>query len=113
MPGLEDLYREIILDHYRSPRNRGELPTPPAVVAQGHNPLCGDEITVYLQVDGDVVSDVKVGGQGCSISQSSASMMSQAIKGKHRRRGPRARAAVQGDDVDRGHRPTTRQRRRR
>jgi nitrogen fixation NifU-like protein len=81
MPGLEDLYREIILDHYRTPRNRGELPTPPAVVAQGHNPLCGDEITVYLQVDGDIVTDVKVGGQGCSISQSSASMMSQAIKG--------------------------------
>ena len=81
MPGLEDLYREIILDHYRTPRNRGELPTPPAVVAQGHNPLCGDEITVYLQVDGDVVNDIKVDGQGCSISQSSASMMSQAIKG--------------------------------
>jgi nitrogen fixation protein NifU and related proteins len=82
MPGLEDLYREIILDHYRTPRNRGELPTPPAVVAQGHNPLCGDEITVYLQLDEDIVSDVKVGGQGCSISQSSASMMSQAIKGR-------------------------------
>ena len=49
MPGLEDLYREIILDHYKSPRNRGELATPPAVSAQGHNPLCGDEITVYLQ----------------------------------------------------------------
>jgi nitrogen fixation protein NifU and related proteins len=82
MPGLEDLYREIILDHYRTPRNRGELPTPPAVVAQGHNPLCGDEITVYLQLDDDIVSDVKVDGQGCSISQSSASMMSQAIKGR-------------------------------
>jgi nitrogen fixation NifU-like protein len=81
MPGLEDLYREIILDHYRTPRNRGELPAPPAVVAQGHNPLCGDEITVYLQVDDEVVSDIRVGGQGCSISQSSASMMSQAIKG--------------------------------
>jgi nitrogen fixation NifU-like protein len=81
MPGLEDLYREIILDHYRTPRNRGELP-PPAHKAEGHNPLCGDEITVYVQVDGDVVSDVKVSGQGCSISQSSASMMSQAIKGK-------------------------------
>jgi nitrogen fixation NifU-like protein len=80
MPGLEDLYREIILDHYRTPRNRGELASPPAVVAQGHNPLCGDEITVYLQVDGGTVTDVKVGGQGCSISQSSASMMSQAIK---------------------------------
>jgi nitrogen fixation NifU-like protein len=82
MPGLEDLYREIILDHYRSPRNRGELPTPPAAVAQGHNPLCGDEITVYLLVDDGRVDDVKVGGQGCSISQSSASMMSQAIKGQ-------------------------------
>ena len=81
MPGLEDLYREIILDHYRTPRNRGELPVPPARHAEGHNPLCGDEITVYLQLDDDVVSDVKVGGQGCSISQSSASMMSQAIKG--------------------------------
>ena len=81
MPGLEDLYREIILDHHRNPRNRGELP-PPAPHAVGHNPLCGDEIDVYLQVEGDVVTDVKVGGQGCSISQSSASMMSQAIKGK-------------------------------
>lgn len=81
MPGLEDLYREIILDHYRSPRNRGEL-APPAAHAVGHNPLCGDEIDVYLQVDGDTVTDVKVGGQGCSISQSSASMMSQAIKGR-------------------------------
>ena len=81
MPGLEDLYREIILDHHRTPRNRGELP-PPAAHAVGHNPLCGDEIDVYLQVENDVVKDVKVGGQGCSISQSSASMMSQAIKGK-------------------------------
>ena len=82
MPGLEDLYREIILDHYRTPRNRGTLETPPAVVAQGHNPLCGDEIQVYLLVEGNVVKDVKVAGQGCSISQSSASMMTQAIKGK-------------------------------
>ena len=81
MPGLEDLYREIILDHYRTPRNRGELP-PPAAHAVGHNPLCGDEIDVYLTVGGDTVTDVKVGGQGCSISQSSASMMSQAVKGR-------------------------------
>ena len=80
MPGLEDLYREIILDHYRTPRNRGELP-PPAAHAVGHNPLCGDEIDVYLQVEDGIVTDVKVGGQGCSISQSSASMMSQAVKG--------------------------------
>lgn len=82
MPGLEDLYREIILDHYRNPRNRGELPTPPAYSETGFNPLCGDEITLYVQVDGDQLSDVKLTGQGCSISQSSASMMSTAVKGK-------------------------------
>ncbi len=82
MPGLEDLYREIILDHYRSPRNRGELAVPPAHVETGFNPLCGDEITVYLQVDDDRIVDLKLGGQGCSISQSSASMMSTAVKGK-------------------------------
>jgi nitrogen fixation NifU-like protein len=82
MPGLEDLYREIVLDHYRSPRNRGELPVPPAHRAEGFNPLCGDEIVVYLIVEGDTVVDVKIGGQGCSISQSSASMMSAAVKGK-------------------------------
>jgi nitrogen fixation NifU-like protein len=82
MPGLEDLYREIILDHYRNPRNRGELPTPPAQRLEGYNPLCGDEIVVYLLVDGAKVQDVKITGQGCSISQSSASMMSAAIKGK-------------------------------
>ena len=83
MIGLEDLYREIILDHYRTPRNRGELETPPARRAEGFNPLCGDEIIVYLQVDdAGVIDDVAIGGQGCSISQSSASMMSVAIKGK-------------------------------
>jgi len=83
MPGLEDLYREIILDHYRSPRNRGDLETPPAVRADGFNPLCGDEIIVYIDVDDDgIINEVAIGGQGCSISQSSASMMSAAIKGK-------------------------------
>jgi nitrogen fixation NifU-like protein len=82
VPGLEDLYREIILDHYRSPRNRGELASPPARRAEGFNPLCGDEIVVYLDINDGVVSDVRIGGQGCSISQSSASMMSAAIKGK-------------------------------
>ena len=82
MPGLEDLYREIILDHYRNPRNRGELPVPPAHRSEGFNPLCGDEVQVYLDMDGDQVTDVRVTGQGCSISQSSASMMSQAVKGK-------------------------------
>ena len=86
MPGLEDLYREIILDHYKNPRNRGVLETPPAYKSEGMNPLCGDEIAVYLIVDGSgddaIVRDIKIGGQGCSISQSSASMMSSAVKGK-------------------------------
>jgi nitrogen fixation NifU-like protein len=82
MPGLEDLYREIILDHYRNPRNRGELDTPPAHRAEGFNPLCGDEIVLFVDVDGGTIKDLKVGGQGCSISQSSASMMSAAVKGK-------------------------------
>ncbi len=81
MPGLEDLYREIILDHYRAPRNRGELPVPPAHKAEGFNPLCGDEVVLYLDVDGDTVTDLKIAGQGCSISQASTSMMSSAVKG--------------------------------
>ena len=82
MPGLEDLYREIILDHYRSPRNRGELPSPPATRVEGFNPLCGDEIVVFLDVGDGAVNDLKIAGQGCSISQSSASMMSAAVKGR-------------------------------
>jgi len=83
MPGLEDLYREIILDHYRNPRNRGELSAPPAHRVEGFNPLCGDEVVVYLDVnDEGVVDDIRISGQGCSISQSSASMMSAAVKGK-------------------------------
>jgi len=84
MAGLEDLYREIILDHYRSPRNRGELPVPPAHKVEGFNPLCGDEVVLYIDVDpdSDTVTDVKIAGQGCSISQASTSMMSAAVKGK-------------------------------
>ena len=83
MPGLEDLYREIILDHYRAPRNRGELPAPPATRVEGFNPLCGDEVVLFLEVGADgTVTDVKTAGQGCSISQASTSMMSAAIKGK-------------------------------
>jgi nitrogen fixation NifU-like protein len=82
MPGLEDLYREIILDHYRNPRNRGELPVPPAHRTEGFNPLCGDEIVVFLDVDdAGTITDVKIAGQGCSISQSAASMMSSVVKG--------------------------------
>ena len=82
MAGLEDLYREIILDHYRAPRNRGELPVPPAAKVEGFNPLCGDEVVLYLDVEDGTVVDVRTEGQGCSISQASTSMMSAAIKGK-------------------------------
>ena len=88
MSGLEDLYREIILDHYRNPRNRGELEVPPAHKVEGFNPLCGDEIVLYVDMepsDGDGsgrVADIRIAGQGCSISQSSASMMSAAVKGR-------------------------------
>jgi nitrogen fixation NifU-like protein len=82
MSGIEDLYREIILDHYRSPRNRGELESPPARRVEGFNPLCGDEVVVTLEVKDGIVSDIKIAGTGCSISQSSASLMSAAVKGK-------------------------------
>jgi nitrogen fixation NifU-like protein len=82
MADLEELYREIILDHYRSPRNRGELASPPAHRVEGFNPLCGDEVVVTVQVDDGTLSDIKIGGIGCSISQSSASLMSAAVKGK-------------------------------
>ena len=82
MAGLEDLYREIVIDHYRNPRNRGELPVPPAQRAEGFNPLCGDEVVVYVDLTDGSVQDVKISGRGCSISQSSASLMTGAIKGR-------------------------------
>lgn len=82
MSNLDDLYREIILDHYRSPRNRGQLDVPPAHRVEGFNPLCGDEITIDLLVSEDVVVDLKLSGHGCSISQASSSLMSVAVKGK-------------------------------
>jgi len=78
---LEDLYREVILDHYRSPRNRGEL-SDATVVVELNNPVCGDEIKLCLKVENDTVNDVRFSGRGCSISQSSASMMTEAVKGK-------------------------------
>jgi len=80
---LEDLYREVILDHYRNPRNKGHIDSPDAT-AHGVNPLCGDEVTIDLTFNDDTVTEVAVESQGCSISQSSASMMTEAIKGKTR-----------------------------
>jgi len=80
-PELDELYRELILDHYRNPRNREPLESP-AVVAEGYNPLCGDEVELRLSIEGGVISDVSFTGRGCSISQASGSMLTEAIKGK-------------------------------
>ena len=78
---LEELYRQVILDHYRNPRHSGSIEQPDAH-ANGHNPLCGDEVTIEVTLDGDVIADAAVRGRGCSISQASASMMAEAIVGK-------------------------------
>jgi nitrogen fixation NifU-like protein len=78
---LDDLYREVILDHYRNPRRRGTLEHPDAH-AEGQNPLCGDEISLDLALEGDRITDVRILGRGCSISQASASMMAEAVAGK-------------------------------
>ncbi len=80
---LKDLYRDVILDHNKRPRNFGVL-APPAHPARGHNPLCGDQLTVYVAMDGDVVRDVRFEGKGCAISVASASLMTEAVKGKSR-----------------------------
>jgi nitrogen fixation NifU-like protein len=79
---LRDLYQQVILDHSRNPRNHGEIP-PPCLHAHGDNPSCGDEIDVWLRLaNSGVIEDLKFKGQGCAISQASASMMTQKIKGK-------------------------------
>lgn len=81
---LRDLYQQVILDHSKNPRNRGELP-PPCLHAHGDNPSCGDEIDVWLRMaENGLIEDLKFTGQGCAISQASASMMTQKIKGKSR-----------------------------
>jgi nitrogen fixation NifU-like protein len=77
---LDELYREIILDHYRNPRNRGSLEDP-SLSGEGDNPLCGDEVKLDVAIEGDRVTGVRFLGRGCSISQASASMLTQAIKG--------------------------------
>ena len=81
MSELDDLYQEIILDHNRRPRNFHAMPHA-THHAEGYNPLCGDEVTVYLQLDGDRVADVSFDGQGCAISKASASLMTTRLKGR-------------------------------
>jgi len=78
---ISALYQELILDHYRRPRNKGTLEKPDASVEM-KNPLCGDEIGLQVEFDGNAVHDVRFSGRGCSISQASASMMTQLVKGK-------------------------------
>jgi nitrogen fixation NifU-like protein len=81
MQDLTDLYQSVILDHNRRPRNRGKLPTANRV-AHGDNPSCGDQCTVYLQLDGDRIGAITFDGSGCAISQASASLMTTQLKGK-------------------------------
>ena len=81
MPDLRELYQETILDHSKRPRNFHELPDASAK-AVGHNPLCGDRVTVYLRVEDGTIADVAFVGQGCAISKASASLMTDAVKGK-------------------------------
>ena len=81
MSDLSDLYQQVILDHNRRPRNRGKLPQATRV-AHGDNPSCGDQCSVYLNLDGDKISEIMFDGSGCAISQASASLMTTQLKGK-------------------------------
>ena len=81
MGGVEELYREVILDHFKSPKNRGELENANAR-AEGMNPLCGDQLTIAVNIDGDTIKDIRFDGHGCAISQSAASMLTALVKGK-------------------------------
>ncbi|MBV9827126.1 MAG: SUF system NifU family Fe-S cluster assembly protein [Alphaproteobacteria bacterium] len=78
---LRELYQDIILDHGRHPRNLRKLEAP-THLARGHNPLCGDRVTVFLAIDGDKISDVSFDGRGCAISTAAASLMTEVLKGK-------------------------------
>lgn len=80
---LKDLYRDVIVDHNRNPRNFGKL-EPADAHADGHNPLCGDRLSLYVNLDGDRLQEVKFSGTGCAISVASASLLTEAVKGKTR-----------------------------
>ena len=91
---LRDLYQDVILDHHKRPRNRREMPEASAK-ASGHNPLCGDRVSVFVKMDGDVLQDVSFVGSGCAISQASASMMTDCLKGRTRAHAEGVAAAFQ------------------
>ena len=78
---LNDLYQQVILDHCKQPRNFHELPNP-TCSAQGHNPLCGDQLKLFLAMEGDTVKDISFVGSGCCISKASASLLTESVKGK-------------------------------
>jgi|SRR5580700_8886287 nitrogen fixation NifU-like protein len=80
---LKDLYRDVILDHNRAPRNFGRIDAPDKR-AEGHNPLCGDRLSVFVRMNGERVEDIRFEGKGCAISTASASLMTEAVKGKDR-----------------------------
>ena len=96
---FDDLYRELILDHYRRPRNHGELPDAPVRV-EGVNPVCGDEIHLDLDVDAGKINRIGFWGEGCSISQSSASMLTERLKGKDVDEAARVTAKVRAMLID-------------
>ena len=80
---LKDLYRDVIVDHNRAPRNFRKIPDADQVL-EGFNPLCGDKLTLYLKLDGDTIKDLSFEGSGCAISMASASLMTERLKGKTR-----------------------------
>lgn len=80
MQDLKELYQELILDHNKNPRNFGSMDNP-SCEAKGHNPLCGDRLKLYLKINGDVIEEVRFEGHGCAISQASASLMTESLKG--------------------------------
>jgi len=92
MNDLRDLYQDVILDHYRRPRHRGAL-VDANRRAQGFNPLCGDQLTLYVRVKDGVIEEVSFEGSGCAISTASASLPTESIKGKTEREAPAAREA--------------------
>lgn len=102
---LEQLYQEILLEHYAHPRNRGRL-EPADIVVEGANPSCGDEVSVYARVEDGVIREIRFEGRGCTISQASASMMTERVKGKTLEEAKtlieRFKGMMQGDPADEG-----------
>lgn len=101
---LDTLYRQVIMDHYKNPRNKGTIEEDGSLTVNMNNPTCGDRIQLTMKLDNGVVTDAKFDGEGCSISMSSASMMTQAIKGKSVEEALKLSAIfsqiMQGEDYD-------------